>query len=58
MLQQNDRDLPRRVGIALPDNNFQRKYVDAIEQSLNKLDIIVFWVSPNKQVTVNPKNAL
>ncbi len=58
MLQQNDRDLPRRVGIALPDNNFHRKYVDAIEQSLNKLDIIVFWVSPNKQVTVNPKNAL
>ncbi|MEL6439548.1 MAG: hypothetical protein AAFQ80_09875 [Cyanobacteria bacterium J06621_8] len=32
MLQQNDRNLPHRVGIALPDNHYHRKYVGAIEQ--------------------------
>lgn len=58
MLQHNDRDLPRRVGIALPDNQYHRQHVHAIEQSLNKLDITVFWVNPNKEVTLNPKNAL
>lgn len=61
MLQQQDeedKNLPRKIGIALPDNNCHRKRVHAIEQSLNKLDIIVFWVSSDQKVTVSPSDAV
>ncbi len=46
-----DKNLPRKVGIALPDNKCHKERVHAIEQSLKKLDIIVFWVSSDKKVT-------
>ena len=52
MLQQASAGQLRRVGIALPDNEHHRERITAIEGTLERLGIVVFWVQPDRRVTV------
>lgn len=52
MLQQAIPTARRRTGIALPDNAHHRERVAAIEGALRQLGIAVFWVRPDRSVTV------
>ena len=52
MLQQAIPTTRRRAGIALPDNAHHRERVAAIEGALRQLGIAVFWVRPDRSVTV------
>jgi hypothetical protein len=46
------------AGMALPDNEAYRKQLSELLPSLEKLDIEVFWVQPDGQVTVEGNWAL
>jgi len=52
MLQQAILTTRRRAGIALPDNAHHRERVAGIEEALRQLGIAVFWVRPDRSVTV------
>jgi hypothetical protein len=51
---QEARDGERRcAGLALPDTPAFRRRVRAIDKSLRRLGLPVFWVEPNRKVTVS-----
>lgn len=58
MLQQTSSDQNRLVGIALPDNANHRERIDAIEETLHRLGIVVFWVNADQGVTVSTHSPL
>lgn len=41
-----------RVGVAFPDTRLHRKYVSRIDGVLRTLAVAVFWVQPDRRVTV------
>jgi hypothetical protein len=46
------------VGIALPDNLDHREMISRIENTIDDLGIILFWVSEDLQVSVEGANTL
>ena len=53
MLQQASNGERRWAGLALPDTPAFRRRVSAIDQSLLRLAMPVFWVQPSRSVTVS-----
>jgi hypothetical protein len=53
MLQQASDGERRCAGLALPDTPEFRRRISAIEQSLLRLAMPVFWVEPTRSVTVS-----
>jgi Holliday junction resolvase len=52
MAQEND----CLIGMAFPENEHHRIYVGRIQKKLSELGFLVFWVSPEKTVRVEPKS--
>lgn len=50
VLTEHSQDPEVRVGIAFPDNEKHKKYVDRIRCGIEKLGITLFWVDQAEQV--------
>ena len=53
MLQETSVKKGLRVGVALPHNAHHLERVAAIDAALRKLGVIVFWVHPDRNVTMS-----
>lgn len=53
-------DLPDNtvVAMAFPDNHDHRDFVQDIAQAIDRLGLVVFWVTADKVVTVEPQGAI
>jgi hypothetical protein len=53
MLQEAREGERRYAGVAFPDTPEFRRRVAAIEQSVQRLGLLVFWVQPSRRVTIS-----